>query len=317
MVVAPVPRFRLVLFLLALCLALACGIEGHPGRAQPGSPEPDPTGSGGDSGGAGGTRCAPVPADVQSVLSSRCQICHGSRPLPTVPSSLVTVADFSRPAKSAPTITVAQATMMRLTGTDPKLRMPPAPADPLSAAEIQILQAWFDAGMPPSTCGDAGTPADPGPDPYAVAPRCTSGTTWTGGTRESPLMQPGEPCVACHTRGEAPRLSFGGTIYPSAHEPSQCYGASGVASAQGAAVVVVDATGKSVSANVNAAGNFYVSARTALTPPLKAKVTFMGRERVMIGAVDNGDCNACHTQKGTTTATAPGTVAAPGRILLP
>jgi hypothetical protein len=313
MVAAPTRCSRLWLCLVALSLFPACGLDGHSGSAQPGSP--DPSGTGGTTGGAAG--CAPVPADVQQVLGSRCQLCHGARPLATVPSSLVTAADFARAAKSNPAMTVGEVTLMRLTTTDPKLRMPPAPADPLTPDEIQTLRAWFDAGMPPSTCGDAGATVDPGPDPYAVAPRCTSGTTWTGGNRESPLMQPGEPCVACHSSGEAPRLSFGGTIYPSAHEPSQCYGASGVASAQGAAVVVVDATGKSVTASVNAAGNFYVSARAALTPPLKAKVTFMGRERVMIGAVDSGDCNACHTQKGTTTSVAPATVPAPGRILLP
>jgi hypothetical protein len=41
----------------------------------------------------------------------------------------------------------------------------------------------------------------------------------------------------------------------------------------------------------------------------------MGRERAMIGAVPHGDCNACHTQTGTTTVT--GGVKAPGRILIP
>jgi hypothetical protein len=173
--------------------------------------------------------------------------------------------------------------------------------------------------MPPAPCDPAATPADGGaspdaaPDPFAVPARCTSGTNWTGGLRESPLMQPGEPCVACHAKpGEAPKLSFGGTVYPSAHEPSQCNGANGTSSAQGAEVVLVDAAGMTFTAKVNAAGNFYASARTPVTPPLKAKVVFMGRERVMIAAVPSGDCNACHTQKGTTTLTTPMALAAPG-----
>jgi hypothetical protein len=130
-------------------------------------------------------------------------------------------------------------------------------------------------------------------------------------------MQPGEPCVACHQKGEAPRLAFGGTVYPSAHEPSQCYGANGTASAQGAEVVLVDAAGMTFTAKVNAAGNFFVRATTVVTPPIRAKVVFMGRERVMIAAVPSGDCNACHTQKGTTTVTTPGSLPAPGRIILP
>jgi hypothetical protein len=126
-------------------------------------------------------------------------------------------------------------------------------------------------------------------------------------------MQPGVACIACHSRGEGPRFAFGGTVYPSAHEPDQCNGAA----AQGATVVVVDSAGTSVMATVDGSGNFYARGRVTLTPPLKAKVVFMGRERIMIGAVPSGDCNACHTQKGTTTVTTMGAPTAPGRILLP
>jgi hypothetical protein len=167
------------------------------------------------------------------------------------------------------------------------------------------------------SAGDGGAPAS-GADPFAAPPRCTSTTQWTGGLRESPLMQPGEACVACHAKpgGDAPGLSFGGTIYSSGHEPSQCYGADGTRDARGAQVIVVDSQGKSFQASVNAAGNFYLGSRTPVTPPLKAKVVFMGRERVMVGAVPSGDCNACHTQTGTTTV-AGMALAAPGRIVLP
>jgi hypothetical protein len=170
-----------------------------------------------------------------------------------------------------------------------------------------------DAG--PATGDDAGAGDDGGADPYAVAPRCTSGTTWTGGNRESPLMQPGEACIACHLKPSGgPRFAFGGTVYPSAHEPSQCNGADGSRSARGAQVVVTDAAGTSFTAGVNAAGNFYFEAR-ALVMPIKAKMLFQGRERLMLGAVPSGDCNACHNQAGTTTIA--DTLKAPGRILLP
>jgi hypothetical protein len=352
--------FRFCLFVLSLAL-VACNasLDGAQGRA---GPDPDPSagggsggtdtasggqnggstggqggstgGHGGSSGGQGGTsggqvcRSGGLPADVLAVVGARCQLCHGNPPVPAVPGSLLSVADFNRPAKSNPSLTMAQASIMRVTSTVDMLRMPPVPAAPLSASEIQVLRGWIDSGLPPAMCAagsggaggadpDGGAMPAPGPDPFAAAPTCTSGTMWTGGTRESPLMQPGEACVACHTKGEAPRLAFGGTLYPSAHEPSQCNGANGTGSAQGAQVVVIDATGKSFTANVNAAGNFYATARTLVTPPLKAKVVFMGRERVMIGAVPSGDCNACHTQKGTTTVTTPGTLPAPGRIILP
>jgi hypothetical protein len=40
-----------------------------------------------------------------------------------------------------------------------------------------------------------------------------------------------------------------------------------------------------------------------------AKLTYLGRERIMATAQTSGDCNLCHTQSGTS--------AAPGRIILP
>jgi hypothetical protein len=236
-----------------------------------------------------------------------------------VPGSLMTSDDFALPAKSNPSLTMAESTMMRVTSASTMLRMPPVPATPLTTAEIQTLHTWISAGHPPAACnpgttspdGGAASPPDAGPDPFAAPAKCTSGTMWTVG--ETAGMRPGEACVACHTRGEAPRLSFGGTVYPSAHEPNECNGTG----AQGAEVVVVDAAGMTFTAKVNAAGNFYASASVPVMPPLKAKVVFMGRERLMIGAVPSGDCNACHTQKGTTTVTTPGSLPAPGRILLP
>jgi hypothetical protein len=329
------------LLTVALLGAIACNMNMDGSRVGPGS-DPETGGSGGGNGeGAGGqpgggagpgamggsgstSPCGTgaLPAEIQSVVGLRCQLCHRNPPLPTVTGALMTTDDFALPAKSDPKITMAESVMMRVTTTNAMLRMPPVPAAPLTTAEIQTLQTWIGAGFPPAMCdpgsgnGDGGVagPPDAGPDPFAAPAKCTSGTNWTGGLRESPLMQPGEPCVACHAKGEAPRLSFGGTVYPSAHEPSQCNGGPGT---QGAQVVVVDAAGMTFTAQVNAAGNFYASARVLVTPPLKAKVVFQGRERVMIGAVPSGDCNTCHTQKGITTLTAPGALPAPGRIILP
>jgi hypothetical protein len=128
-------------------------------------------------------------------------------------------------------------------------------------------------------------------------------------------MDPGEACVGCHAGGEGPGFAFGGTVYPTAHEPSHCRGADGATRFAGAHVVVTDSAGRSVTAPVNAAGNFYGGSRTTMTAPLRAKVVYMGRERLMAGAVPGGDCNSCHTQMGTTTVA--GGVKAPGRILIP
>jgi hypothetical protein len=263
-----------------------------------------------------------MPADVQAILQTRCQICHGNPPLAGVPASLVSAGDLAVPSKSDPGKTVGEILAMRIDPASPR-RMPPAPASPLSNAETQTINGWLRAGMPLAGCTPGtGTHADggvttpmnpPGPDPFAGPAVCTSGQSWTGGTQGSSRMQPGEACVACHSRDDGPRYAAAGTVYPTGHEPRLCNGADGTGSARGATVVVVDAANRTFTAAVNSAGNFSLGG--AMTPPLKAKVVFMGRERLMIAAVPSGDCNGCHTQAGTTTVT--GAVKAPGRILLP
>jgi hypothetical protein len=302
-----------------------------------GDTTPDPVDTGGSHGGGGPARdggaprpdaCAGgmMPADVADVLRLRCQPCHGNPPIPAVPGSLITEDDFLRPAKTDPTRTMAELALVRITTTVDKMRMPPPPASPLIAAERQVLQRWLEAGMPLVGCAvdpvpplpDGGAlrpdsgPADARPadarfDPFAVAATCTSGSMYSGGTGSR--MRPGENCMRCHGRS-ARTFAFAGTVYPSAHEPDRCYGADVAAQ-----VVVIDGNGQSITASVNSAGNFFL--RGSITPPLKAKVVFMGRERVMIGAVPSGACNGCHTQFGTTTIMSPTAMKAPGRILLP
>src|SRR4030095_1003320 len=95
-----------------------------------------------------------------------------------------------------------------------------------------------------------------------------------------------------------------GTVYPTAHEPDLCYGANGT---NGAQVIITGADNQIITLIPNAAGNFYYGG--ALARPYRAKVVYMGRERVMGVAQTSGDCNACHTQTGA--------MNAPGRILLP
>jgi hypothetical protein len=297
------------------------------GTPVPGGPvTPAPAPSGGTPSAVppamgGGPACAggSLPAEVAQTLAVRCLTCHGNPPLAGVPGSLARYDDLLRPAKTDPTRTMAEAALARIAASPP-LRMPPAPADPLTARETQTLSSWINAGMPLSGCAPAGTPppdggvapAPAGPDPFAAPARCTSGQMWNRGTRGSPLMQPGEACNACHSRGEGPQLAFGGTVYPSGHEPSLCNGAS----TGGAQVIVTDASGASFTAQVNEAGNFFLRSRTRITPPLKARVVSGGRERAMVSAVTSGDCNTCHTQAGTTTA-GGGALKAPGRIALP
>lgn len=139
-------------------------------------------------------------------------------------------------------------------------------------------------------------------DPYA----CASGSTWTGGDEESPLMNPGEDCIACHARErEGPRFVVAGTVFTNSHEPDDCNGV------QGVTITLTDADGETVELTSNAAGNFYASDRELqLAFPITAAVTdATGSVRAMSTEVESGSCNECHTQEGTSDA--------PGRVMAP
>jgi hypothetical protein len=213
----------------------------------------------------------------------------------------VTYSDLTKPGIANASMTEAQTALARMQSTTSP--MPPAPAAAATANEIADLQAWISAGYPSGSCGgDAGPP--PAPDPLNASPTCTSKATWNGGTNGSPLMEPGQACISCHSRGEGPRFTIAGTLYPTGHEPDNCNGVNG----GGMKVVVTDSKGATVTLTPNGAGNFY--SNTGLTAPMHAKVVNgSGVERVMSTALTTGDCNSCHTQSGANSA--------PGRITVP
>jgi cytochrome c551/c552 len=272
------------------------------------------TGTAGTTGSAGAGVCTVggIPADVQSLFSTRCIACHGTTPIAGVPASFSTYAQVTAPSKTDPTKSNAALALARV--QDNAKPMPPAPLTRLSSADIATLSAWVSAGTPASSCADGGVPIDAGVtmvDPFAAAPTCTSNVTWTQGNKGSKLMNPGQACIACHAMGgDGPRYAIAGSLYPSAHEPNNCNGVNGTTGAQ---VVIVDMKAQTVTLTPDSAGNFYWSGTLAL--PYLAKVTYMGRERAMIAGQTTGDCNGCHTQTGTNTQT--GMAKAPGRILLP
>lgn len=275
-----------------ILLTAAVGCSGTIGAGETG-----PGGSPGSLGGLGGvggagtdpttTVVSDLPCDVATMLTTRCWSCHSDRPLEGAPP-LTTVAAFQAPSITDSSQTTGALALSRMQSTTSP--MPPLPGSPATAGEIATFSAWIAAGMP------AGS---------GCAPVCTSNTTWTGGNRESPLMNPGAACIACHASGgDGPQFSIAGTLYPTVHEPDLCNGADG---ANGATVVITGADGRRLTLTPNAAGNFY--AQTAVALPYQAKVIYMGRERAMTDAQTSGDCNACHTQAGTNNA--------PGRIVLP
>lgn len=255
-----------------------------------------------------------------------CSACHGSTPLPGSPS-LVTYANLTAPSNVSASETYAQRALARLQSTSSP--MPPAGSPRPSATLVTALQTWISNGYPMATCqagsggaggGGGGTGAGTGgstgsggssgsggsgPDPFAGPSVCTSKTMWTGGDRGSASMNPGKACINCHRSGEGPSFAVAGTLYPTAHEPDLCNGTNG--STTGAQIVITDAKGKVLTLTPNAVGNF--SYQGTVTTPFQASVTYMGRERRMLTAQTNGDCNACHTTSGA--------MSAPGRILLP
>ncbi|MEO8917524.1 MAG: hypothetical protein ABI488_08865 [Polyangiaceae bacterium] len=124
-------------------------------------------------------------------------------------------------------------------------------------------------------------------------------------------MGPGRACNQCHAdsnvasgENDAPIFGFAGTVYPTAHEPTDCIGAG----SEGAEIVVTDANGQDWTQVVNETGNFSEDG-VGFAYPYTVKVRYQGRERAMLTPQLTGDCNSCHTEVGTN--------AAPGRILLP
>jgi hypothetical protein len=115
-------------------------------------------------------------------------------------------------------------------------------------------------------------------------------------------MHPGDACVTCHTMRGGPAYTVAGTVYPTAHEPNDCNGVSGVVT-----VVVTDGNNAITNIPVSSVGNF--SSRAAIVAPFHVMVTNGTKTRVMAGSLTAGDCNSCHTVAGAN--------GAPGRVMAP
>ena len=259
------------------------------------------------------TAAVGLPCEVTDVLVGQCLVCHNGS-LPGV-VTMLSLDDLLADSIYTPGQTVAQTAVDRmLDGT-----MPPPPLPGVDPAAIQGFSDWVNAGSPAGSCGGTvgdpgdpttgGIPTDPVPNPFATPSVCTSNTYWTFGDRESPLMYPGRACIECHGAGgggeeEAPTFSIAGTVYPTAHEPDDCYG---VDSSANGVVVITGADGQSFSLAVNDTGNFFREGGVAL--PYQARLETPTGVRIMVTPQTVGDCNSCHNEQGINSA--------PGRILLP
>ena len=176
---------------------------------------------------------------------------------------------------------------------------------------MRFLSAICLAAACLAGCSGEGDSGPAAADPFAAEPVCSSGRLRDINESESPEMGPGRACIQCHNdanvasgENDAPIFAFAGTVYPTAHEPTDCIGSG----SEGAAIEVTDAEGRVFTQLANPSGNFF-DEPPELVYPYTALVRFQGRERSMATPQASGDCNACHTEKGD--------LSAPGRILLP
>ncbi len=256
-------------------------------------PTTDPQSPAAPTGGANGVPCA-----VAEVLSRACASCHGAPPR-GAPFALVSYEDLTRASPRDPAQSVLARAVARM--SDAASPMPPGGA---AAADLAVLKGWAERGAPREACASSPPPApsEPLPLPKII---CSSQELWTDGNKADPRMHPGNTCLACHAQADGPRLAFAGTVYPTPHEQTECYGTK-----QEGVVEVTDATGRVITAEANNYGNFLFNAgATPLVFPLRARLLFEGRVREMKSPVPNGDCNGCHTELGAN--------GAPGRIYLP
>ncbi len=247
-----------------------------------------------------------LPCDVAGVFGRNCTVCHTSPPQGGAPRSFLTREDLIATVPTDPSKSFALFALERMMTN----MMPPPPTDPVTPAEIAIVQAWVAAGTPPGSCPTTTTTT-----PYDGHSICTSGTSWSRGDAASAQMHPGRACIACHRALPTPPPvleTMAGTVYRSIHEPDDCNGESGVTNT--ITISVMDHQHHVITAVANDVGNFSSTAPIML-PILSATVTYVTatetRTRVMASPQLSADCNSCHTEGG------GGANGAPGRILLP
>lgn len=161
---------------------------------------------------------------------------------------------------------------------------------------LMMLVAAMVAATTAAACGGGST----------TPTNCTSGKAWTGGNSESPLMNPGQDCIACHaSESEAPKFVIAGTVMGATNDDDNCDGLEAVK------VRITGNDGAVLELTTNAAGNFFAREGMATVAlPFTAEVEGPGGKiNKMTTPQSDGSCNSCHG--------ATGTNGAPGRIIVP
>jgi mono/diheme cytochrome c family protein len=294
-------NLHVVLFLGLTAVAMSAACSSSKSGNPAGDTADYPPGINDTGKGAGSGTDTGLPCNVQAVLENRCIGCHreGS------PTPLLTYDDLMKPAPSDSSKKMAEKAVERMKSADKP--MPPPPAQRAVFDEISAISGWVAAGMPKGTsCTPPGGGVSSGGN-YNTPTTCSSNKTWSSGDTKSPQMRPGNACITCHSARGGPAFTIAGTIYPTAHEPNECYGKDGTENGGALTVTLVDVNGGVISLKVNSAGNFY--SEEELFPPLTVSVSDGTNYRSMGAPLTAGDCNACHTEKGVN--------GAPGRIMAP
>jgi hypothetical protein len=202
-------------------------------------------------------------------------------------SSLVTVDDLKATSKEDPTKNEAELSLARMKNA----ASPMPPGAPPPASDVAILENWINAGYPMGACGgsasgDGGSssppPPPPPPPPSSVFKDAPAFVSHTGPRTHNA----GKDCMSCHMTGggEAPRFSFGGTLYDASSNP-----------VAGAEVRLVDTNGKATSVYTSTSGTFY-SQGTGFAAPAHVGVRDAMHESDMLTALQasNGGCSSCH-----------------------
>jgi hypothetical protein len=157
---------------VAACTAeseLDATAPGSDGTRAPGSSNDDVVSGGGK--GAGGGADAPtqtgLPCDVDKVLKSRCQTCHGSETKFGASAPLVKFDDLQKTHASGKKIFEMVAARIK----DAARPMPPSPNPLLTDAESKTLEGWISAGAKssPDSCTNE-KPAEDGVKPLSCTP---------------------------------------------------------------------------------------------------------------------------------------------------
>lgn len=243
-------------------------------------------GSTGTAGTPGGSSASGVPCDVATYFATACTSCHGDPPIPSALAALVTYDQLMAMAKEDPTKNEAELSLARM--KDAARPMPPGA--PPSPSDVAILENWINAGYPMGSCGggsgDSGTggpPPPPPPPPASVFDGAPAFALTTG----SRAHNAGQDCMRCHTQanGEAPQLSFGGTLYDGAGNP-----------VAGAEVRLVDANNNATVVHTASNGTFYRRSGP-FAAPAHVGVRDATRSADMLTALqgsNGGACSSCH-----------------------